>query len=138
MLVQAMRGLRAEATLSLRGKTANARSAVALLSLGARRDDTLALQATGVEAALVLRTLERAISQAASMADGAAPGGNTGPAPAPAAGVVIAAPGIAVGPLVHIRPRIPEVSERGAGERAERQRLDEARARLAACGSGVD
>jgi phosphoenolpyruvate-protein phosphotransferase len=132
ILVQAMRGLRAEATLSLRGKTANARSAVALLSLGARQGDTLALQATGVDAALVLHALERAISQASSMTEAPLRGEDTRPAAAPGAGVVIAAPGIAVGPLVHVKPRGLVVSERGAGELVERQRLDEARARLAA------
>ena len=132
ILVQAMRGLRAEATLTLHGKTANARSAVALLSLGARQGDTLALHATGVEAGLVLRALERAISQAASMADEPARDGHAGPAPAPATGVMIASPGIAVGPLVHVRPRSPVVSEHGAGEAEERRQFDEARARLAA------
>ena len=132
ILAQAMRGLRAEATLSLHGKAANVRSAVALLSLGARQGDTLVLLATGVEAGLVPRALERALSHAASVADASAREGHAGPASAPATGVMIAAPGIAVGPLVHVKPRSPVVSEHGAGETAERQRLDEARARLAA------
>ena len=41
LLARAMRALRAEATLSLRGRAADARSAVALLSLGARHNDVL-------------------------------------------------------------------------------------------------
>src|SRR5688572_29572508 len=132
ILAQALRPLRVEASLSLRGRTADVRSAVALLSLGARHGDALALSATGADAGLVHGALERALAQAASVTemppDPQAPSAR---APSPA-GVVIASPGIAAGPLVLVSHRAPEISERGAGAAAETQRLDEARARLAA------
>src|SRR5688500_13699622 len=67
IVAQAMRPLRAEATLSLRGRTADVRSAVSLLSLGARHGDALALRSTGVDAGLVRGALERALAQAASV-----------------------------------------------------------------------
>src|SRR5688572_31570886 len=41
-------------------------------------------------------------------------------------------PGIAAGPLAHVAHRAPEVDELGAGAAVETQRLDEARARVAA------
>ena len=133
ILAQVMRPLRTDATLSLRGRTADVRSPVSLLSLGARHGDTLVLRATGVDAGLVHGALERALVQAASV-------GETAPADPKAAsarahtpsGVVIASPGIAAGPLARVSHRAPEVSERGAGAAVETQRLDEARARLAA------
>ncbi len=133
MVAQAMRPLRAEATLSLRGRTADARSAVSLLSLGARHGDALALRATGVDAGLVHGALERALAQAASASE--PPPGDPKAASARAhspAGVVIASPGIAAGPLVRITQAAPEISERGAGAAVEPHRMGEARARLAA------
>ncbi|HEU4516902.1 MAG TPA: phosphoenolpyruvate--protein phosphotransferase [Steroidobacteraceae bacterium] len=132
ILAQAMRVLRAEATLTLRGKSANARSAVAMLSLGARQGDALALQATGEDAGLVRAALERALAHAASLTDAPARNATADRAPAQPAGVVIAAPGLAVGPVVQVAARIADIAERGAGEQVERRRLDEARARLAA------
>jgi phosphoenolpyruvate-protein phosphotransferase len=133
ILSQAMRPLRAEATLSLRGRTADARSAVSMLSLGARHGDTLALRATGADAGLVQGALERALAQAASMIETPAGDSNAAFTQAqPATGVVIASPGIAAGPVVRIAHRAPEISERGAGAGVETQRLKEARARLAA------
>ncbi len=45
---------------------------------------------------------------------------------------MIASPGIAAGPVVRVAHRAPEISERGAGAAVETQRLEEARARLAA------
>jgi phosphoenolpyruvate-protein phosphotransferase len=132
LLAQAMRDLRAEATLSLRGKPANVRSAVALLSLGARHGDRLELRAQGDDASLVPHALERALARAASMADVGDRGTNGIRAPARPATVVIAVPGIAVGPLVQVVTRHADVPEPGAGEAVERRRLDEARAGLAA------
>ena len=133
LLAQAMRALRAEATLSLRGRSANPRSAVSLLSLGARHGDVLELRATGAEAGLVLGTLERAIGQAETMVEAStrAPRAAREPATS-AAGVVIASPGIAAGPLVRLARRAPDVSGSGAGAPVETRLLDEARARLAA------
>ncbi len=132
-LAQAMRPLRAEATLSLRGRTADVRSAVSLLSLGARHGDSLALRASGADAGLVQGALERALAQAVSVIE--PPLGDPKAAsarPHSPVGIVIASPGIAAGPLVRMAHIAPEISERGAGAAVETKRLDEARARLAA------
>ena len=131
ILARSLRGLRAEATLTLRGKSANARSAVALLSLGAQEGDALALRASGADAALVLGALELAMRQASAMADAPARD-EAGQAPEPTAGVLIAAPGIAVGPLIRVSALRREVSERGTDAGVERKRLHEARAGLSA------
>jgi phosphocarrier protein FPr/phosphocarrier protein len=131
VLAQAMRPLRAEATLSLRGRTANVRSTVSLLSLGARKDDVLRLEATGPQASLVRGELERALTRAVSMGDPAAAAMPTRKAAAKATGISIASPGIAAGPLVNVTRRIDEVDRQGAGPGVERKRLDEARAGLA-------
>jgi phosphoenolpyruvate-protein phosphotransferase len=133
IVAQAMRPLRAEATLSLRGRTADVRSAVSLLSLGARHGDALALRSTGVDAGLVRGALERALAQAASVTEMPPTDPNAPSARSSSpAGVVIASPGIAAGPLARVAHRTPEISEHGAGALVETQRLDEARARLAA------
>lgn len=139
MLTQGLKRLRAEATLSLGDRTANARSAVALLSLGARRGDALRLRATGTDAALVMGALEEALARAAAIA--AAPQAEA-PSARPAAGaasiadadggLVVAVAGIAIGPLVRVSRDAPAPPERGAGVEIEMRRLDEARSRLAA------
>jgi multiphosphoryl transfer protein len=133
MVARAMRPLRAEATLSLRGRAADVRSAVSLLSLGARHGDTLALRATGADAGLVHGALERALAQAASLTETSSGDPRTASARVHSpAGLVIASPGIGAGPLARIAQRAPEVAEHGVGPAVETQRLDEARARLAA------
>jgi phosphoenolpyruvate-protein phosphotransferase len=133
LLARAMRALRADATLSLRGRAADARSAVSLLSLGARHNDVLTVVATGADARLVHGALERVLAQAMPAAGAPSADPQTACAPGnPSPGVVIASTGIAVGPIVRVTRLAPEISERGAGVALETQRLDEARARLAA------
>jgi phosphocarrier protein FPr/phosphocarrier protein len=136
LLAQALKPLRAEATLELRGRSANARSAVALISLGARHGDVLALRATGADATLVQGKLQAALASAAverraaeARQDAVAP--DAGPAAADA-GLVVASTGVAIGASVRMIRSAPEVREQGEGAAIETQRLDEARARLAA------
>ena len=134
ILAQGLKNLRAEVSLSLRGKAVNARSAVALLTLGARRGDVLDLRASGADAALVVGALEQALARAA---------GHSGAGPAAshrdpdAAGrspsrPTIAAEGLALGPAVRIVRGEPVVPEQGEGATAEMERFDDARKRLAA------
>lgn len=135
ILVQALRGLRADVTLSRRGRSANARSAVALLSLGAGHGDVLALQATGADAALVAAALERAMARAAQAhpeEDPARAAHGAQTAGAPPGVVLIASPGLAIGPAVQMVRGEPAVAERGAGVDAEMRRFDDARQRLGA------
>jgi phosphocarrier protein FPr/phosphocarrier protein len=133
ILAQGLKNLRAEVSLSLRGKAANARSAVALLTLGARRGDVLDLRASGADAALVVGALEQALARA-SAHSGAGPaashrdsnaGGNPPSRPA------IAAEGLALGPAVRIVRGEPVVPEQGQGAPAEMELFDDARKRLA-------
>lgn len=134
LVAQSLRNLRAEVTLSLRDRTANARSAVALLSLGARHADRLAMRASGVDAAMVQAALEQAFARA--LAQGGGAGAPVPPAsrlPAHGAGGlggVAASAGLALGQAVRIARAEPDVAERGQGSHQELQRLDDARERL--------
>ena len=134
ILAQGLKNLRAEVSLSLRGKTANARSAVALLTLGARRGDVLELSARGADAALVPGALEQALARAAAHA-GAGPAVGPGGSNAPRRSTsrpLIASEGLALGPAVRIARGEPVVPEQGAGATVEMDRFDDARMRLAA------
>ena len=131
-LAQAIRHLQAQATLTLRGHRANAHSAVAMLSLGARRGDELELHATGVDAGLVAGALEQALARAATDARAAAATPRTQAAPAdrPRGEAVIASEGIAIGTSVRVTRGEPVVAEDGAGPQEEMQRFDAARGQL--------
>jgi phosphocarrier protein FPr/phosphocarrier protein len=131
ILAQGLQNLRAEVSLTLRGKAVNARSAVALLTLGARRGDVLDMRAIGADAALVAGALEQALARAARIRAPAQqqaivirmpPGAPSRPA--------IAVEGLALGPAVRILRGEPTVPEEGAGAAAEMERFDDARKRL--------
>lgn len=134
LIARSIKGLRADATLSLRDRTANAHSAVALLSLGARHADRLDLRASGIDAALVQPALEQAFAKALSLGGSAsAPVGLLIPDQARVAGELAgfaATAGLALGQAVRIARIEPAVTERGLGAHQELQRLDEARKRL--------
>jgi phosphocarrier protein FPr/phosphocarrier protein len=135
ILVQALRNLRADVTFSLRGRRANARSAVAVLALGARRGDALAVEAVGADAARVAAALEAAMARAAAEpheAGDAASAGTAGSAEVPAGTPLVASPGIAVGPAVRIVRGEPALQEQGAGADTETRHFDDARRRLGA------
>jgi phosphocarrier protein FPr/phosphocarrier protein len=134
ILAQGLKNLRAEVSLSLHGKTANARSAVALLTLGARRGDVLEISASGADAALVPGALEQALARAATLSGAgpaAIPGGSNASGRS-TTGPVIASEGLALGPAVRIARGEPVVPEQGAGATVEMERFDDARRRLAA------
>jgi len=134
MLAQALKPFAAEVTLTLAGRSANARSAVALLSLGARRGDTLVLHARGADAALANGALQQALARAGADAAGQPP--RSTPAIRSAAvdptRPLSASDGIAIGTAIGITRAEPAVAERGAGAAAEMAHFDAARARLGA------
>ena len=133
ILAQSLRQLRAEVKLSLRGRTVNARSAVAMLSLGARHGDLLTLHAVGDDAALVQGALEQALARAGTRSTGAAlPVRRTAATATEGAAVTIASEGIALGSSVRIARGEPDVPVQGAGGQEEMQRFDDARSRLRA------
>jgi phosphocarrier protein FPr/phosphocarrier protein len=135
LLAQSLKGLYADVSLSLRGRTVNARSAVAIMSLGAQLGDDISVHATGVDAAAVIGALDGALQRAARLGDpGAEAGSRTqGPAVVAPAGTlpaVIVSGGLALGrAAILVRPE-PEVPELGAGAAHERDVLELARDRV--------
>jgi phosphocarrier protein FPr/phosphocarrier protein len=160
LLAHSLKGCVAEVTLAAGDRTANARSVVAVMALGVRKDDEIAVHATGLEAEAaieaVVRGLEQAVrSEAATpvpqdapvaIPKAAAPGAGRDRAAARPDGAitgVAAVPGFAVGRAARIeRPEI-EVIEAGAGVSHEHAELERARqavrarlVRVAAVGGG--
>ncbi|KUR72092.1 phosphoenolpyruvate--protein phosphotransferase [Novosphingobium sp. FSW06-99] len=107
-------------------RQAAARSPVALMTLDARGGDTLVLRAQGPDAA-------RALDAVAALVVGADPDAHEVAAPvAVAAGPVCASPGLAVGPIAHLRVTEGTVPPDGEGPDHEHQRLALARRAAAA------
>ncbi|HEX3845561.1 MAG TPA: phosphoenolpyruvate--protein phosphotransferase [Steroidobacteraceae bacterium] len=141
-IVSALKGLAGEVTLAAQGRSANARSAVALMKLGVRKGDQMQIRAVGREA-------ERAVDAVASVLAAAhAPRAGSpevsqptpvqplvaGPAVAVHAGAalsgVIASRGLAVGRAVRLAVREIEVTQAGVGIGHETLQLDRARAQV--------
>ena len=158
ILAASLKDLAADVRVMARGHEANARSTVALMTLGVQHGESIEIRASGPDAALALSTLAAAIGAAAAAesASGAArparagrasppaaeaaavaraPGGDA-PAGPPAAGEalagVIASRGLAVGRAVQFRPPEIQVAESGAGVGQETASLDRARAAVRA------
>ena len=143
LLAQRAKAFGAQASLSAHGRTANARSVVAIMALGVRQGDELSIQASGADAPQSVASLVAGIQEALRMesaaghgaAEGAAPDSSkTAPTAAPrplaAAGVlggVIAVAGIAVGRATRIERREIAVAEHGADSGRERAELEQAR-----------
>ncbi len=66
MLAHRIKTLAATVTLGAHGKTANARSAIALMSLGVRKGETVTIRAAGPDAAAAIEALKAAIGAAAA------------------------------------------------------------------------
>lgn len=158
LLAGALRGLSAEVSALAHGRRANARSAVAWMQLGVRRDDEITLIASGRDAEAALAALEKALAPAAPpphapnvvSLDGGSPGstarprlGQSTPATVPVPAVP-ASRGLAVGPAASIAGAAPAPRETGAGVARESAELDRARSvvraglhRLRAASSGL-
>jgi len=141
LLAQSLKGLDAAVVLEFGGRSANARSAVAIMALGVRRGDALLARAQGPAAEAALAALAQALAAALKhegQSPAARPAEPSAAAAAPAAaepGVAsgrVAVPGFAVGRAARLeRPEI-EVREAGQGAAHERAELDRARALVAA------
>jgi len=143
LLAQRAKAFGAQATLRAHGRTANARSVVAIMALGVRQGDELSIQASGADAPQSVASLVAGIQEALRMesaaghgaAEGTAPDSSkTAPTTAPrslaAAGVpsgVIAVAGVAVGRATRIERREIAVAEHGADSGRERAELEQAR-----------
>ena len=155
LLAQRAKPFAAQVTLSAHGRTANARSVVAIMALGVRQGDELIIAARGIDAADavagVIDGIQDALRVEAAAGHGAAPrpSGASGvsdaepatgapvvaPKSPPIGGVyaaVIAVPGFAVGRATRIERREIAVTESGAGPARESAALDTAQAHVRA------
>jgi multiphosphoryl transfer protein len=143
LLVGSIRNLAADVRIAAHGREANARSAVAIMTLGVRRGDEIEIRARGPDAALAVQALAALAAAAgtagaAGMTDAAGAAnaaGATGRAAAGADGAlqgVIASRGFAVGQAVQLRRQEVQVAEAGAGADHENAALDRARAAVRA------
>jgi phosphocarrier protein FPr/phosphocarrier protein len=155
LLAQRAKSFGAQASLSAHGRTANARSVVAIMALGVRQGDELSIQASGADAAQSVASLVAGIQEAlrveCAAGHGAADSSRTvstpAPSPSPIAGVlggVIASAGVAVGCATRLERREIAVTENGTGSGKESAELEQARAnvrarleRLAAAGGAT-
>ncbi|MDA8348927.1 MAG: glucose PTS transporter subunit IIA, partial [Pseudomonadota bacterium] len=116
----ALKGLRAQVQVHFQGRSADARSATGLMTLGVRRDDTVELRAGGADAVAALEALAGLLSKPEPNVRQAVPRAAATPvavaqiAPVGAGGVlrgVVASRGLAVGPAALLRRQEIAVAE---------------------------
>ena len=140
LLAAALRSLAADARLVARGREANARSTVALMSLGVQHGDEVELRASGPDAGAALDALAAvllagapvgpaALRAAAPAAREVRPLAAAGPGELPG---VVASGGLAVGEALQLRRPEIAVAANGAGAEPENAALDRARASVRA------
>ncbi|HVS77433.1 MAG TPA: phosphoenolpyruvate--protein phosphotransferase [Steroidobacteraceae bacterium] len=150
-IVSALRSLAGQVELAVEGRTANARSTVALMKLGARKGDDIRVRAAGRDAGRAIDAVAAVLTGAHENAVSSAravprpPGAGlaatsqlltavTSTAVEVRAGAalpgVIASRGLAVGQAVRLRAREIEVTEAGAGVSHESLQLERARAQV--------
>ena len=159
LLAASLKNLAADVRVALRGREANARSTVALMSLGAQHGDEVEIRSSGPDAALAASALAAVLGAEASaprkattasashapsaaataspaIAAPAAPaaigGGGVAPAPGDKLAGVIASRGLAIGRAFQLRRPEIVVAEAGAGAAQEAVALDRARASVRA------
>jgi multiphosphoryl transfer protein len=147
LLAQRAKSFGAQASLSAHGRTANARSVVAIMALGVRQGDELSIQASGADAAQSVASLVAGIQEALRMETAAGHGTavprgavaapihtakTPGPSPAGVLRGVAAVAGLAVGRATRIERREIDVAENGAGAAHESAELEQARVNVRA------
>jgi len=132
-LARCAKQFNAEIRIEARGRSANARSAVALMGLGVRQGDEIDIVATGADAKRAARAvrdavlaLEPAHGESKTVASQAVAGGESHADDSHLRGV-IASRGFAVGRAVVLRAKKIEVEEAGAGVAHETAELERAR-----------
>ena len=146
-IVSALKGQASQVELAVHGRTANARSTVALMKLGARKGDDLEVRASGRDAVASLDAVAAILGGKDGETAGAPPGSartssprEAPPAPAPSPAIepvsgaalpgIVASSGLAVGQAVRLTVREIEVERAGAGIAHETSRLQRARAQV--------
>jgi phosphoenolpyruvate-protein phosphotransferase len=156
LLAQRAKAFGAAATLRAHGRSANARSVVAIMALGVRQGDELTIEASGADAAQSVDGLLAGMQEALRMESAAGhdvtrgdKGGSAAArrdaaavselaatqSPAPVQGVLLgvaAVAGFAVGRATRIERREIDVIEDGSGSAHESAALDQARAHVRA------
>jgi multiphosphoryl transfer protein len=147
LLAQRAKSFGAQISLGAHGRTANARSVVAIMALGVRQGDELSIEARGAEAEQAVASLVAALQEAlrtegaahrdaaahgAAAHGGAAPRGTAALLHAGTFAAVPAVAGLAVGRATRIERREIDVAETGAGAAPERARLEVARSHVRA------
>jgi phosphoenolpyruvate-protein phosphotransferase len=146
LLARSAKGFTAEVSLAAHGRTADARSVVALMALGVRQGDELVLRARGTQASEAIDAVIAAIKVAerleaahgsplAPEISAAGPAGPVdrvtgGPAQHGELEGVGAVPGFAVGRATRIERREIAVAELGAGADHELKELERARSNV--------
>jgi multiphosphoryl transfer protein len=143
-IVNALKGVGGQVNLAAQGRSANARSTVALMKLGVRKGDEVEVRATGEDARRAIDAVAAVVAGAhgeAGSARATQPGPAQSAAPASdAVGVsagaalpgVIASRGLAVGQAVRLAVGEIEVTQSGAGIGHETSQLERARAQVRA------
>lgn len=134
ILASRLKGFVASVTVQARGRTANARSPVAMMSLGIRKGERVSIRARGNDAAAAVAAFEAAMLGIVEAAHASPPIEVVSPVsqnPKALRGV-IACRGFAVGRAVHLtRPEI-HVAEAGVGVSVEDADLERARGQVKA------
>lgn len=136
-IAAAARSFAADIRIAANGREANARSPIAVMTLGARFGDEIEIAATGSDAAGAVAAIEALIVRTLpGSEEDAAPAAEPAPLPAPrAAGGapdadglsgVCAVPGIAIGQALRLDARDRDIAEEGAGVEQERAALSAA------------
>jgi multiphosphoryl transfer protein len=137
LLARSTKGLSADVSLAARGRSADARSVVAIMALGVRQGDELVLRARGRQAAQAIDAMVAAMKEAERLEAAHAPTltsemptvgrATAGPAQDGELAGVCAVPGFAVGRASRIERREIAVTELGAGADHELRELVRAR-----------
>lgn len=117
-----LRPFSAEVSLNVGGRSANARSTVAMLGLGVRHGDELRILGSGAAARSAVDAVVALIESGLGEAKAAVPAA----APPPGGGPICASPGLAIGKIVQFRATDLPVAEAGTGIAEERERLEAA------------
>ncbi|HYD86748.1 MAG TPA: phosphoenolpyruvate--protein phosphotransferase [Vitreimonas sp.] len=131
-IARAAQRFAAEIAVFANDKRANAKSAVSLMTLGARKGDVLAIEAVGADAAAAARAVAEAAAQREARvtpAPALAPIAPEQPPKADELRGLCASPGLAVGVIVKIVRSEASVAEKGRGLEFERAALARARDR---------
>lgn len=131
-IVALLKPFAADVTLALGDRRADARSPLAMLSLGAGTGAVLDVSARGADADAALDALERFARERFGDPATAGP-----PPPSSAKGAVRAAPGLAIGRTLRLRLAAIDVADEGAGVEHETGALDAAIDAVAAAQGGA-